>query len=70
MRMGPLYQGEVPDPLVYLERYGAYGQHRGLGMMATLLSHALRAAWLGEDGGADEDIALCAGSGQSPLDYI
>ena len=47
LRMGQLYSPDsLPDPLVYLERFGAFGGQAEQGHLARVLAHLLRALWM------------------------
>ena len=48
----------IPDPLVYLERYGGYRQQKSIGLIAWLVGGALRAAWLGQSAAAADRLAI------------
>ena len=49
---------QLPDPLVYLERYGAYGGQELLGQLAYVVSLTLRALWNQEYGYVADTLAL------------
>ena len=60
---------QIPDPFVYLERFGHFADHPELGFVAFALAHALRASWLGDFRSATDTLALLfVGLEQANLD--